>query len=98
MSCDATGCPCATELITFSEEKSGTRYAAAVASQRVAPCASAAKPRRSSEKLPITKREKANTADSRGDENEENSSASDVMIRNCRTIKYRATRIQVSAT
>src|ERR1700756_1470694 len=94
MSCDATGCSCATLLITFRVEKLGIRYAAAVASQRVIPWAMAAKPRRSSEKLPITNKENVKTADNSGEEKEENKSATEQMIRNCRIMKYKATRIQ----
>src|SRR5258708_7040026 len=56
----------------------------------------AAKPRRSSAKLPITNNEKAKTAASSGEENDENSSASEQIIRNCRTMKYRATKINAS--
>jgi len=46
--------------------------------------------------VPITKREKAKTAASSGEENDENNSAREQIIRNCRTIKYRATRISAS--
>src|SRR5271157_607893 len=90
------GCSCATCPITFSAEKFGTRYAAPVASNRVSPCDIPANPRRSSAKLPITNSEKANTADSSGDENDENSSASEHRITNCSTMKNSATRIQAS--
>src|SRR2546422_6138567 len=55
-----------------------------------------AKPRRSSAKQPITNRENANTADSNGEENDENSSASAQMIKNSRTMKYNATRMSAS--
>src|SRR5450759_2190739 len=90
------GCSCATCPITFSAEKFGTGYAAVVASPCVSPCDILANPRRSSAKLPITNSEKANTADSSGDENDENSSASEHRIRNCSTMKNNATRIQAS--
>src|SRR5580704_9379011 len=96
MSCRATGCSWATELITFSAEKFGTRYAAPVASQRTMPLVKPANPRRSSANVPITNKAKANTADNNGEENEENNSASEVMIRNWRTMKYSATSTQAS--
>src|SRR6266566_3105385 len=97
MSWPETGCSCATELITFSAEKFGTRYAAPVATQRVTPCVMLAKPRRSSAKHPITNSAKANTAESNGEENEENKRASAVIIKNCRMMKYKATSSQPSA-
>src|ERR1700690_3031398 len=97
MSCPATGCSWATELITLRAEKFGTRYAAPVASQRTTPLVKPANPRRSSAKVPITNKAKANTADNNGAENEENSSASEVMIRNWRMMKYSATSTQPSA-
>src|SRR5207245_6820632 len=94
--CPDTGCWCATELITFKAEKLGTRYAAPVASQRVSPWVKPANPRKSSAKLPITNRENANTAESSGDENDENNNASAVIITNCRMMKYNANSIQES--
>src|SRR5580704_8002213 len=97
MSCPGTGCSWATELITFSAEKFGTRYAAPVASQRTIPLVKPANPRRSSANVPITNKAKANTAESNGEENEENSSAKAVMIRNWRMMKYNATKTQPSA-
>src|ERR1700685_111792 len=96
MSWLATGCSWATELITFKAEKFGTRYATPVASQRTMPLVKAANPRRSSAKVPITNNAKAKTADSNGDENEENKSAKEVMIRNWRMMKYNATSTQPS--
>src|SRR5208337_4198826 len=90
------GCSWATCPITFSAEKFGTRYAAAVASHRISPWDIPANPRKSSAKLPITNRQKANTADSSGEEKDENSSASEHRIRNCSTMKNNATRIQAS--
>src|SRR5580704_10021515 len=96
MSCPGTGCSWATELITFSAEKFGTRYAAPVASQRTTPLVKPANPRRSSAKVPITNRAKANTAESNGEENDENRSAKDVMIRNWSIMKYTATETQPS--
>src|SRR5579862_3049634 len=97
ISCPATGCSCAMELTIFNAERFGTRYAAPVTSQRVNPCAMPANPRKSSAKLPITNKEKANTAESRGEENDENNSASEQIIRNSRMMKYRATSIKASA-
>src|SRR5580693_6348680 len=96
MSCPGTGCSCATELITFRAEKFGTRYAAPVASMRTMPLVKPANPRRSSAKVPITNNAKANTAESNGEEKEENRSASDVMIKNWRMMKYNATSTQPS--
>src|ERR1700722_19142769 len=96
MSSRPIGCWWATALITLSAEKLGTRYAAPVAIQRVKPCVRPANPRRSSAKLPITNNENANTAESSGEENDENSRASEQMIRNSRTMKYSATRISAS--
>src|SRR5260370_13580189 len=52
--------------------------------------------RRPSARLPITNKEKANTADSSGEEKDENNSASEHRIRNCSTMKNNATRIQAS--
>src|ERR1700691_890541 len=97
MSCPGTGCSCAMELITLNAEKFGTRYAAPVASQRENPWAMPAKLRRSSAKLPMTNNEKAKTAESSGEENDENNNASEQMIRNSSTMKYKATRIRASA-
>src|ERR1700735_2535672 len=97
MSCPATGCSWAIELTTLKTEKFGTRQAARVTSQRVNPCAMPANPRRSSAKLPITNREKAKTAESKGEENDENSKANEQMIRNSRMMKYRATSMSASA-
>src|SRR5436305_218644 len=90
------GSPCATGPMTFNADKLGTKYAAAVLSQRVTPLAAAANPRRSSAKLPITNSEKANTDDISGDENDENNNARAVTIRNSSTIKYNATRMDES--
>src|ERR1700733_3945428 len=55
-----------------------------------------AKPRRSSAKLPMTKSEKVKTAESSGDENEENSNDSEQMTRNSRMMKYNATKTDAS--
>src|SRR5580692_795265 len=96
ISCLATGCSWATELMTLRAEKFGTRYAAAVASQRTMPLVKLANPRRSSAKVPIMNKANAKTADNNGDENEENRSASEVMIRNWRMMKYSATSTQPS--
>ena len=41
-------------------------------------------------------RENVNTADNSGDENDENSNAKAQMIKNCKTMKYTATRIWAS--
>src|SRR5436305_13389808 len=84
-----TGCSWATDAITFMAEKLGTRYAAAIASQRVGPmaCGMLANPRKSSANVPMMNREKANTAASRGEEKVENNSASAVIITNCSTMK-----------
>src|SRR5450631_2011294 len=93
------GCSCATCPITFSAEKFGTRYAAVAANPcvRPRPRVILANKRRSSAKLPITNSEKANTADSSGEENDENSKVSEHRITNCSTMKNNATRIQASA-
>jgi tetratricopeptide (TPR) repeat protein len=48
------------------------------------------------EVLPITNSEKTKTAESRGEENDENSNARAQIIRNCSTMKYRATKINAS--
>src|SRR5258708_38299194 len=96
MSCELTGFPCATWLITFSAEKFGTTYAAAVANHWEIPWVSLANPRRSSAKLPITKSENANTAESSGEEKDEKNNASAVMITNCSTMKYSATTTEAS--
>src|SRR6266498_636838 len=50
-----------------------------------------AKPRRSSAKLPITKKANVNTAESKGEEKDEKNNATAVMIANCNTMKYSAT-------
>src|ERR1700687_5728970 len=55
-----------------------------------------ANPRRSSAKLPMTNSEKANTADSSGEENDEKNRVRGGMIRNCKMMKYKATRTQPS--
>src|SRR5256885_1236777 len=60
------------------------------------PCVMAANPRRSSAKLPMMNSENANTAESSGDENDENSRAREQRIRNSRTMKYKATKIKAS--
>src|SRR5579864_9027012 len=96
MSDPGTGCPCATELITLKAEKFGTRYAALVTSQRVTPWVMAANPRRSSAKLPMMNSEKVNTAESSGDENDENSKASAQTITNSSTMKYSAEKTRTS--
>src|ERR1700722_7263700 len=66
------------------------------ASQRVMPCAMPAKPRKSPAKLPITNNENVKTAESSGDENEENSSDREQMTRNSRMMKYKATNTEAS--
>src|SRR5215469_13893603 len=67
-----------------------------MAIQRVRPCVMVANPRRSSAKLPMTNNENANTAESSGEEKEENSSARAQMIKNCKMMKYRATKMEES--
>src|ERR1700691_5223541 len=56
-----------------------------------------AKLRRSSAKFPMTNSEKAKTAESKGEENDENNNANEQMITNSRTMKYNATRIRAPA-
>ena len=55
-----------------------------MASQRTRPLVKPANPRRSSAKVPMMNRAKANTADNNGEENDENSSAREVIIKNCK--------------
>src|SRR5579862_1053230 len=62
------------------------------------PLVKPANPRRSSAKVPITNKAKANTAESSGEENDENRSAREVMIKNWRMMKYNATNTQPSVT